>query len=254
MNSKYITSPFSSDLLTSKTALITGAGKGIGRACALSLAACGASVVAVARTKSDLDTLQEEAGKLITPCQADASSPDFMDKIDSLEKLDILVNNLGTNIPQPFIEVDADSFEKMLDLNIRTIFRITQFAVRKMLSSNSQGSIVNITSQMGHIGAPCRTVYCTTKHAIEGLTKALALELAPKGIRVNSVAPTFIETPMTAPMFKDESFKQSVLDKIPLGRMGNVQDVSNAIVYLASEAADLVTGTSLKVDGGWTAQ
>jgi NAD(P)-dependent dehydrogenase (short-subunit alcohol dehydrogenase family) len=254
MNTKSYKSPYRSDLLANKIALVTGAGKGIGRECALSLAACGARVIAAARTETDLLSLVEEADGVVTPWQMDASSAAFLEKVNELDQLDILVNNLGTNTPQMFTEVDADTFERMLDLNVRSVFKISQCAVRNMLAAKKPGSIINITSQMGHVGSPGRTVYCMTKHAIEGLTKAMSVELAPQGIRVNAVAPTFIETPLTAPMFDDEVFSKFVLDRIPMGKIGSTVDVANAVVYLASEASALVTGTSLKVDGGWTAQ
>ena len=254
MNTKSYRSPYRGDLLANKVALVTGAGKGIGRECALALAACGARVIAVARTEADLLSLVEEAEGRVTPWQMDASSEAFLEKVSNLDELDILVNNLGTNTPQMFAEVDAEAFERMLDLNVRSVFKISQCAVRKMLAAKKPGSIINITSQMGHVGSPGRTVYCMTKHAIEGLTKAMGVELAPQGIRVNAVAPTFIETPLTAPMFEDEVFSKFVLDRIPMGKIGSTVDVANAVVYLASEASALVTGTSLKVDGGWTAQ
>ena len=251
---KKMQSPYRPDLLTGKRALVTGASKGIGRQCAQSLIACGAEVVALARSATDLRTLQEEAGQRLHPYPADAKAADFTQKIQSLGVFDILVNSLGTNQPQPFTEVTDEAIATMLHLNFISLFKTTQQVVRIMLSHEIRGSIINISSQMGHVGAPNRTVYCATKHAVEGLTKALAVELAPKGIRVNAVAPTFIETPMTSPMLADENFLQSVLQRIPLSRIGTVSDVAYAVVYLASEASALVTGASLSVDGGWTAQ
>ena len=247
-------SPFRSDLLADKTALVTGAGKGIGRQCAISLADCGARVIAVARTKADLDSLREEAGDLIVPVVTDALSSEFLDYLTTETSIDILVNNLGINVPQPFVDVELDTFDRMLDVNVRSVYKITQVVVKNMLANKLQGSIINMSSQMGHIGSPGRTIYCLTKHAIEGLTKALGVELAPKGIRVNSVAPTFIETPMTKPMLDNKEFNDFVMSMIPLEKIGQPIDVANAVVYLASDASDMVTGTSLKVDGGWTAR
>ncbi len=254
MNPKSVSALYSAEMLSSKTALVTGAGKGIGRECAVRLAKCGARVIAVARTRADLEQLQDEVGNSIEPMVADASSDAFIAQLENVGVVDVLVNNLGTNNPQPFTEVDLNTLDSMLDINVRAIFRATQVVVREMLKAGNAGSIVNISSQMGHVGSPGRTAYCATKHALEGFTKALAIELAPKQIRVNSVAPTFIETPLTAPMLQNADFSQFVLNRIPMGHVGHVADVANAVVYLASDAAALVTGTSLRVDGGWTAQ
>lgn len=242
------------NLLADKRALVIGASKGIGRQCALSLAACGAKVIAMARSTVDVESLCQES-PLIQPCIADATTAECLNMLKDMPDIDILVNNLGTNKPQAFINVTDKALQDLFDINIISPFKITRQIVQNMLAHNIKGSIINISSQMGHVGSDQnRTVYCATKHALEGLTKALALELAPKGIRVNSVAPTFINTPMTVPMFEDSAFHQSVLQKIPLGVIGNTSDVAHAVVYLASDASRLVTGTSLKVDGGWTAQ
>ncbi len=254
MTSKSIKTPFRDDLLAGKTALITGAGKGIGRECALRLVASGARVIAVARTQSELDSLKYDAGDLIVPYCIDATTEEFLDSLSLGNHIDILVNNLGINVPQPYVDVELTTFDRMLDINVRALFKTTQRVVRNMLAKKTKGSIINISSQMGHIGSPNRTIYCLTKHAVEGLTKALAVELAANGIRVNSVAPTFIETPMTKPMLDDPDFKDFVLGMIPMRTLGKPADVANAVVYLASEASELVTGTSLRVDGGWTAQ
>lgn len=254
MNPKSPKRLFNPDMLNGKTALVTGAGKGIGRECAVQLHACGAAVTAVARTEADLQALQQELGERLTPMVTDATSDEFIQALGELPAIDILVNNLGTNRPQAFEDVDLDTLDTMLNTNVRAIFRTTQVIVRNMLANGTAGSIINISSQMGHVGSPGRTVYCATKHALEGLTKALAVELASQQIRVNSVAPTFIETPLTEPMLSDPDFSEFVLQRIPLGHVGQVEDVANAVVYLASAASALVTGTSLKVDGGWTAQ
>jgi NAD(P)-dependent dehydrogenase (short-subunit alcohol dehydrogenase family) len=174
--------------------------------------------------------------------------------VDFLEQIDILVNNAGTNVPEPFLEVSEENLDKMLAVNVKGVFLVAQAAARRMVERGEGGSIINVSSQMGHVGAPKRTVYCATKHAVEGLTKAMAVELATHNVRVNSVAPTFVETPMTKPFLKDEAFREDTLSRIPMGRLGRVEDVTGAVLFLASPAAGLITGASLLVDGGWTAQ
>jgi NAD(P)-dependent dehydrogenase (short-subunit alcohol dehydrogenase family) len=174
--------------------------------------------------------------------------------VDFLEQVDILVNNAGTNVPEPFLEVSEDNLDRMLAVNVKGVFLVAQAAARRMVERGEGGSIINISSQMGHVGAPRRTVYCATKHAVEGLTKAMAVELAPHKVRVNSVAPTFVETPMTKPLLENETLREDTLSRIPLGRLGRVEDVTGAVLFLASPAAGLITGASLLVDGGWTAQ
>ena len=248
-NSPIISKMFS---LAGKIALVTGAGKGIGRACAILLAEAGASVIAVSRTDSDLHKLHQLYGDSIKTWTLDITNDEFLKRIAGLERLDILVNNVGTNKPEPFVDVTEQTLDLMLTFNVRSAF-LTAQAAAKIMTKQASGSIIHMSSQMGHIGAANRTVYCMTKHAIEGLTKAMAVELAPSNVRVNSVAPTFIETPLTAPMFENEDFKQDVLSKIPLDRIGTVEDVAAAVLYLASSSSNMVTGHSLRVDGGWTA-
>ena len=233
--------------------LVTGAGRGLGRAIVRRLAKAGAQVIAVARTTSDLEELAREFPNAIDVWTADVTDRHIAGRIDELSVLDGLVNNAGGNRPEPFVDVSLENLDHLLDLNVRSTFLIAQAAARVMCKSG-RGSIVNITSQMGHVGAKGRSVYCMTKHAVEGLTKAMALELAPKGIRVNAVAPTFVETPMTAPMLADAAFRQYVLDRIPIGRIGQPDEIASAVLFLLSDSASLITGTSLLVDGGWTAQ
>ena len=237
--------------LSGKTALVTGASKGLGRAISLALHDAGAYVIAAARASDDLDSLGDAMGGNGTTWAVDATSDEFLAKIEALQSLDILVNNIGTNRPQPFIDVSDENLDAMIAMNIRATFRIARSGAQRMRSG---GSIVNITSQMGHVGSPGRTVYCMTKHAIEGLTKAMAVELAAQAIRVNAVAPTFIETPMTKPMLDDPQFAEFVKRMIPLGHIGQPEDVAEAVLYLCGDGAKMVTGHSLLVDGGWTAQ
>ena len=244
--------------LSDQTALVTGASRGIGRTIAQSLARAGADVVLMGRDQTSLELLVQEligdgATAEIAVCDVQ-DLPAVNRAIAQITKLNILVNNAGTNIPEPFAQVSETHFDQIMNLNLRATFFVTQAAVQKIITTGGGGAIINISSQMGHVGAINRTVYCASKHALEGFTKALALELAPVGIRVVSVAPTFIETNMTRPMLADPQFGQSVLSKIPLGQLGQAQDVADAVVFLASSRARFVTGSSLLVDGGWTAQ
>lgn len=245
---------YSPDLLAEKLALVTGAGKGIGRACAVALAQSGATVIAVARTESDLSSLTQELGDKVIPWVMDATSNEFIERLKQQPELTILINNLGANQPEPFVDIQAETYDRILDMNFGTVFRTTQAVVANMLARKASGSIVNISSQMGHVGSPNRVLYCATKHAVEGLTKSLAVELARNNIRVNSIAPTFVETPMTKPMLDDPEFHEFVMSKIPMNKLATVEDVASSAVYLASDLSSMVTGTSLLVDGGWVAQ
>jgi NAD(P)-dependent dehydrogenase (short-subunit alcohol dehydrogenase family) len=236
--------------LDGRLALVTGAGRGIGRGCARALAEAGAEVVAVSRTAAELKDIAP--GVRPAPCDV-TDSARLRELAAGLPRLDVLVVAAGTNLPEPLAAVTDDHLDAMLDLNVRATFVTLQAAARRMVAGGA-GSIVLISSQMGHVGASRRAVYCATKHAVEGLAKAAAVELAPGGVRVNTVAPTFVETPLTAPFLADPAFRAEVEAQIPLGRIGRVEDVTGAVVYLASDASALVTGTSLRVDGGWTAR
>ena len=244
--------------LEGRHALVTGAGRGIGVAIAAALAQQGAHVHLAARSLDEVEAVARALQR--SGWRASAVALDVTDvaavqaAVEALPVLGILVNNAGTNRPKPMAEVALEDFDAVFGLNVRALYVVTQAVVRRMLAAGAKGSIINISSQMGHVGGPNRTLYCGSKHAVEGITKALAVELAPQGIRVNSIAPTFIETAMTRPYFEAPGFKDSVLSKIALGRLGQVEDVMGAVAYLASDASALVTGTSLVVDGGWTAQ
>jgi NAD(P)-dependent dehydrogenase (short-subunit alcohol dehydrogenase family) len=249
--------------LDGRTALVTGAGRGIGRACALALAQAGAEVWLSARTQAEIDQAADEikaaGGKARTMACDVTKSHDVRNLIASIRRLDVLVNNAGTNIPEPFVEVSEPHLDELITLNIRAAFMVAQVGARRMLQDAERkargGAILNMSSQMGHVGALNRSVYCMTKHAIEGLTKAMALELAPAGIRVVSIAPTFVDTPMVRKMMNaNPAMEKWVTDRIPQGRTGSAEQVADAVVFAASPAASLMTGTSLVVDGGWTAQ
>ena len=244
--------------LDGRRALVTGAGRGIGLALAAALAQAGAHAVLAARTETEIEdaaaAIRAEGGNaealvldvnnLAAVRAAIAVQPAF----------DILINNAGTNRPRDFLAVTEDDYDAITSLNLRAVFFAAQVVAQRMVADGRKGSIIHISSQMGHVGGARRTVYCMTKHGIEGLTKAMAIDLAPHGIRVNSIGPTFIETPLTAPFWQDNAFLADTLCRIKLGRLGQVEDLMGAAVYLASDAAALVTGTSIVVDGGWTAE
>ncbi|WP_454743568.1 SDR family NAD(P)-dependent oxidoreductase [Cupriavidus necator] len=248
--------------LDGRTALVTGAGAGIGAAIAGALAEAGAEVVLVSLHAGELNAVAaqiEAAGGRVRTRECDVTNLSAVQAlIDDLPQLDITVNNAGTNIPEPFVDVTEEHLDFMCNLNVRATFLVSQASVRKMLQASDRrergGVVINISSQMGHIGSPNRTVYCMNKHAIEGLTKAMAVELAEQGIRVNSVGPTFVDTPLVRKIVDTPEKQQFLLSKIPMGHMAKVQDIAAAVLYLASPAAAMVTGTCLLVDGGWTAQ
>ncbi|MEU6602958.1 SDR family NAD(P)-dependent oxidoreductase [Streptomyces flaveolus] len=250
--------PRTTGQLDGLTTLVTGAGRGLGRGIATALAAAGADVVLLSRSSSEIEDaaagIRDRGGRGRTVTCDVRDTERFAAVLDEAGPVDVLVNNAGTNVPQPFSEVNQETFDRILELNLRSAYFATQAVVRQMIARDSGGSIINISSQMGRVGAANRSVYCASKHALEGMTKALAVELGPRGIRVNAVAPTYVETPLTASFLDDPEFRADVLQRIPLGRLGSVQEVADAVVFLASPAAGLITGTSLLLDGGYTAQ
>ena len=255
--------------LQGKRALVTGAGRGIGLAAASALADAGADVTLAARTVKEIEEAAEairSRGQNAAHLALDVRDIEAVRKaIAGHEPFDVLVNNAGTNKPAPFVDVKVEDFDFVVSLNVRAAYFVAQAVARRLIEASAAsastviearrgGSIINMSSQMGHVGGPTRTVYCATKHAMEGFTKAMAIELAPHKIRVNTLAPTFIETPMTRPFFQNQAFREDTLRRIKLGRLGQLEDLTGAIVFLASDAAALMTGSSLVVDGGWTAE
>ena len=248
--------------LKNKTAIVTGAGKGIGRACAIALAEAGASLIIVSRTKKDLDEVSKKIKKIKGKCKSyvcDITNYNAIkDIVNKQSKIDILINNAGNNIPEHFTKVKTKNMEYLVKINTMATFNLAQLCALKMIKLKNRkkfgGVIVNMSSQMGHVGGPIRSVYNMTKFGLEGLTKGMSIDLARYNIRVNTVCPTFVVTPMTSKFLKSKKFKKEVLGNIPLGRFAELSDIATAAVYLASDAASMITGTSLLVDGGWTAK
>ena len=247
--------------LKNKTALVTGAGKGIGKACAIALAEAGADLVIVSRTQKDLDVVSKIIKKFKSKCTShvcDVTNYNQIKNIISKQKrIDILVNNAGNNIPEHFTKVQKKDMEYIVKLNTISTFNLAQICTLKMLEAKNRkkigGSIINMSSQMGHVGAPIRSVYNMTKAGLEGLTRGMAIDLAKDNIRVNTVCPTFVVTPMTKKFLKDKKFKRDTLKKIPMEKFAELSDVATAVAFLASDSSNMITGTSILVDGGWTA-
>jgi len=245
--------------LKNKYALVTGAGKGLGKACSIALAEAGATVITLSRTQSDLNKLEKIIkrikGKIIKINCDVMNYDDLKNKLEKIKIIDILVNNAGTNFPEPFEKIKQSSMNYLVDLNLKAAFNVAQLVVKKMLKNKKRGgSIVNMSSQLGHVGMIGRNIYSMTKFGIEGLTKGMGVELANKNIRVNTVAPTFVETPMVKRFFKNKKFKKLVIENIPMGKVAKESDVATAVCFLASDAAAMITGTSILIDGGWTAK
>jgi len=248
--------------LKNKTAIVTGAGKGLGRACAIALGEAGANLVIISRTQRDLDEVSKKIKKLKTKCKSyvcDITNYNEIKKIINKQpKIDILINNAGNNIPEHFTKVKTKNMEYLVKINTMATFNLAQLCALKMINSKNRkkigGAIINMSSQMGHVGGPIRSVYNMNKWGLEGLTKGMSLDLAKYNIRVNTVCPTFVVTPMTKKFLINKKFKKETLNNIPLGRFAELSEVASAVVFLASDAASMITGTSLLVDGGWTAK
>ena len=249
------------------TILITGASKGIGEGLSRRLASIGANVIMVSRNVNRLKKISDDIKKCgfnVKYYQCDVTEFNKIGKIiDELQKLDVLINNASSNIIKPFLEYKQSEFDYLLNLNVKAYFMVAQYAVKKMLENKnikSRGaSVINISSIMGKVSPPIKTprpqsIYTITKHAVEGLTKSLSVELAQHNIRVNSVCPTYVNTDLVKETMEDPNHKKYFLDKIPLGRIADIKDVENAVIYLCSDMCSMVTGTSLMIDGGWTAQ
>jgi NAD(P)-dependent dehydrogenase (short-subunit alcohol dehydrogenase family) len=248
--------------LKNKTALVTGAGKGLGKACAIALAEAGAKVIILSRTKSDLDKVSKIIRKTKGSSQSfvcDVTQVDEFKKVlKKINRLDILVNNAGTNRPEHFTKVKQENMKYLTDLNMKAAFNVAQLASQKIVKAKNRkiigGSIIHMSSQLGRVGCEGRNVYNMNKFGIEGLARGMAVELAIHNIRVNTVCPTFVETPMVKKFFKNKKFKNKMLKNIPLGRVAKESDVATAVAFLAADSSEMITGTSLVVDGGWTAQ
>jgi len=243
--------------LHGRRALVTGGSKGLGFACAVALAQAGAEVWIAARNPDDLaDAVALAAGEQLTlyPLVLDiTASHQVEETLSLLPVMDILVNSAGLARHQPFLEVSGEHFDAVMALNVRATFFVSQLVARRMRDAKKGGAIIHISSQMGHVGGPQRSVYCASKFALEGLTRTMALELGEAGIRVNTLCPTFIETELTRQSLNDPDFRRYVMSNIKLPRLGRVEDVMGPIVFLASDAAAMITGSALMVDGGWTA-
>lgn len=243
--------------LDGRRVLVTGAGRGIGLAIAQACAASGAEVTLCARSAGEIGAATDALRAL--DLKAEALSADVTDVagfaalIAARPAFDVFVNNAGTNRPKPLADVTVEDYDAVMGLNLRSAVFAAKAVTAGMIEEGRGGSVINMSSQMGHVGAANRTIYCASKWGLEGFSKALAVELAPHRIRVNTICPTFVETPMTEPYFRDTAFRSEVLSKIPLGRIGRVDEVAAAVVFLASDAASLMTGSALMLDGGWTA-
>ena len=245
--------------LKNKIVVVTGATKGIGRSTSVAMHQVGAFIIAIGRSTKDLKSLKKKLKKRIRCIECDVNDYEKISKIiKSLKRIDILVNNAGTNLPEPFLKVKKTSLEMLLNTNTKAAFNMAKLCTDKMLKLKNRkkigGSIIHTSSMFGLVAGPNRTVYSMTKFGLEGLTKGMAVDLAGSNIRVNSVCPTFVATPRAKKYLANKEFKKYALSNIPLGRIATESDVATAITYLASDAASMITGTNIIIDGGWTAK
>ena len=248
--------------LKNKHALVTGAGKGLGKACAIALAEAGCNLIILSRTKKDLDLVAKIIKRFKVKCKSYTCDITNYNQVKSIisqqQRIDILVNNAGNNIPEHFTKVKTKNMEYLVKINTIAAFNVAQLCALKMIKLKNRkkigASIINMSSQMGHVGGPIRSVYNMNKWGLEGLTKGMAVDLAKYNIRVNTVAPTFVVTPMTKKFLKNKKFRRETLNNIPLGRFAEMSEISSTVVFLASDAASMIHGTSILVDGGWTAK
>lgn len=243
--------------LDGKRALVTGASSGIGLACAVALAQAGAEVIAAARSEDKLAELvsaAQDQGLNMTACALDVSDLDSMTAtLGALGRFDVLVNSAGMARHGPAADTKAADFDAVMAVNLRAAYFLSQQIANQMISAGTGGSIINISSQMAHVGGIERSVYCASKSAVEGFTKAMAIEWGPHQVRINTICPTFVRTALTESTFQNPERRAWIEEKIKLGRVGEVEDMMGGVVFLASDAAALITGTSLLIDGGWTA-
>lgn len=241
--------------LDGKRALVTGGSSGIGLACAAALAEAGAAVTIAARRAGPLDEAVADitkAGGQAAALVLDQTDLDALSAAFS-EPYDVVLNSAGLARHSPALDTTPDDYDAVMNINLRSAYFLSINAANALQDANKSGSIIHISSQMGHVGGQDRAVYCASKHALEGMTKAMAIEWGKAGIRINTICPTFIRTPLTEPTFNDPDKRVWIEGKIKLPRVGEVEDIMGAAVYLASDAAAMVTGTSMLIDGGWTA-
>lgn len=246
--------------LTGRVAIMTGAGRGLGRTMALALAAAGADLVLASRTASELDSLVEEIealGRRAVAVPTDVTSPEACEAmvaaaVDGLGRLDVLVNNAGTNVRKPALELTPDEFDSVLQVNLKGYYNGARAAGAHFVAQGS-GKLINVSSILGSVALPNQAAYASSKGAIDQLTKVLAIEWAEANVQVNGLAPTYFETDLTRPLYEDPERKAFIEDRTPMGRWGQPHELAGAVIFLAGDASNFVTGQTILVDGGWTA-